>query len=441
MAFRAAGSGQTYGGTASPATGGFTTVTGDGMVVFVEWDNRFGALTSISDNKGNTYPAVGSATLAWVWSTNYQYDVFVLPNIAGGAGHIVTANFGAYAVANVHAAAFSGRATSAVVSSASYVTEGTTYTSHAGALVATATADDIIAGASSSSPTDTFTAGSPYFTIPTNGALPESGSGEQPTFIEYRENVSAGSHYGFYTTANASICNEFAVSLAMFAANSLAAAVGNYSIAGQAVSFGFSSTPANLLAATGNYNVAGAPASSDFQIVAAEGIYAYTGESAGLVPIASTGLSAGVGSYSIAGQNATLLFLNFQLGAANSTYSYTGSVASLVPVISPVSLLAWTGSYSIAAQNASLIFSIALPGFRVEAVTAGVYDGVYHVPGDVFDILTATDYSDASVNYDASGLTELYGWMTEVPQSTPLLQQNFSLMFAGTIAPLQRTIY
>jgi hypothetical protein len=264
------------------------------------------------------------------------------------------------------------------------------------------------------------------------------------TYNDSGSNIVPGSGSGgFYLNPGATLATA---TLSSFITGTLStgllnASYGPFALAGQAVSFAFNSFPPNLLGAAGAYNLSGAASSSDFQIVAAKGIYAYTGEGAGLVPTISAGPLAGAGSYSIAGQGATLLFLNFQLGATPGNYFYIGGIASLVPVISPVSLLAGASSYSIAAQNADLIFSTALPGFRVEAVTAGVYEGVYHIPGDVFDILTAADYSNVSVNYDTSGLTQLYGWMTEVPQNTPLLQQNFGLMFAGTIAPLQRTVY
>ena len=62
------------------------------------------------------------------------------------------------------------------------------------------------------------------------------------------------------------------------------------------------------------------------------------------------------------------------------------------------------------------------PPFRVQAVTAGEYNGTYYVPGDVFDLLAAADYSDSTVNYESAGGDTRYGWMVKVPQTTPLYQ-------------------
>jgi hypothetical protein len=66
-------------------------------------------------------------------------------------------------------------------------------------------------------------------------------------------------------------------------------------------------------------------------------------------------------------------------------------------------------------------------GFRVTAVTAGWYGGVFRTPGDVFDILYASDYSDSTVNYESGAGETAYGWMLAVAPTTPLfnwLQSN-----------------
>lgn len=81
------------------------------------------------------------------------------------------------------------------------------------------------------------------------------------------------------------------------------------------------------------------------------------------------------------------------LAAAAIVYSYT--VESAVPSSSPV--------------------------LRVRAVDSGWYNGVYYQPGDVFDLLSPTDFSDATVDYGPNSETTQYGWMTEVPLTTPLL--------------------
>lgn len=72
---------------------------------------------------------------------------------------------------------------------------------------------------------------------------------------------------------------------------------------------------------------------------------------------------------------------------------------------------------------ASILASFpVLPGFRVMAVTAGIYRGVYYYPGDVFDLVTALDYSDSRKNYQFNGSEWVPGWMQMVASSTPLYQ-------------------
>jgi hypothetical protein len=62
----------------------------------------------------------------------------------------------------------------------------------------------------------------------------------------------------------------------------------------------------------------------------------------------------------------------------------------------------------------------AATGFRVMAVTAGMYGGQYYFPGDVFDIAFAAEYSDSTVNYQFLAGETVYGWMMRVPSTTPL---------------------
>lgn len=115
------------------------------------------------------------------------------------------------------------------------------------------------------------------------------------------------------------------------------------------------------------------------------------------------------------------------LGAANIlptpiTYQNDPSAAGIVLAqsIPP-------GSAVVAGEPMGLIVSLGAaptPGFRVEAVTAGMYRGLYYQPGDVFDIFSSADFSDANVNYEISGNEIAYGWMRQVPSSTPLYRQD-----------------
>ena len=75
------------------------------------------------------------------------------------------------------------------------------------------------------------------------------------------------------------------------------------------------------------------------------------------------------------------------------------------------------------------VFTPPAAGFRVQAVTAGFYGNDYKDEGDVFDLASANDFSDATVSYVSPTNPDvaLYGWMLKVPASTPL----FSYASAG----------
>ena len=62
------------------------------------------------------------------------------------------------------------------------------------------------------------------------------------------------------------------------------------------------------------------------------------------------------------------------------------------------------------------------PPVRVRVVRAGYYAGEYRNIGDVFDIASITDYSDSTMNLVPIGNPDypLYGWMLQVPPTTPL---------------------
>lgn len=103
---------------------------------------------------------------------------------------------------------------------------------------------------------------------------------------------------------------------------------------------------------------------------------------------------------------------------------------------------------TLVAQGTTIFLSESLgpqpatvPGFRVTAVTAGYYNGESYLAGDVFDILFDQDYSDSTVNYDTTGETQLFGWMLQVPSTTPLQQQQQSLKQPGATSPLRRTVF
>lgn len=87
----------------------------------------------------------------------------------------------------------------------------------------------------------------------------------------------------------------------------------------------------------------------------------------------------------------------------------------------------------------TLTVSIDGDGFRCQAVTAGWYNDEFRNPGDVFDILQASDFSDYTLNYEIAGGEYNVGWMKQVPQSTPLTQDDGS-GFLVTYDPNRRFV-
>lgn len=82
-----------------------------------------------------------------------------------------------------------------------------------------------------------------------------------------------------------------------------------------------------------------------------------------------------------------------------------------------------------AGTQVTLFAAEAGDGFRVKAVTAGLYAGQYYQPGDVFDLIVSSDYSDSTLNYESGGGEYSPGWMIQVPANTPLTQDDGNASF------------
>src|SRR5581483_1865605 len=95
------------------------------------------------------------------------------------------------------------------------------------------------------------------------------------------------------------------------------------------------------------------------------------------------------------------------------------------------------GTGEVANTVVSLTIAIAGDGFRVQAVTAGYYNGQYYEPGEVFDLLQATDFSDSSVNYQVNANEYAPGWMQAV--STPVSLDTGAATFPA-VDPARRTV-
>lgn len=69
------------------------------------------------------------------------------------------------------------------------------------------------------------------------------------------------------------------------------------------------------------------------------------------------------------------------------------------------------------------------PPFRVEAVTAGLYNGQYYEPGDVFDLADPLDFSDSTKNAQPNGAEYAPGWMKVVPVAAPTYQAQSQQLY------------
>ncbi|MDB6107849.1 MAG: hypothetical protein JWO52_7848 [Gammaproteobacteria bacterium] len=85
----------------------------------------------------------------------------------------------------------------------------------------------------------------------------------------------------------------------------------------------------------------------------------------------------------------------------------------------------------------NITVSIGGNGFRVKAVTAGWYQGTYYNVGDVFDLVQAADFSDATLNYEIAGGEYTAGWMI---QSAAQLTQDDGQFFFPAVDPNRRYV-
>lgn len=128
--------------------------------------------------------------------------------------------------------------------------------------------------------------------------------------------------------------------------------------------------------------------------------------------------------------------------AAISAAFLTSSVVQVIAAFPPGTVIfqgipAGLGEHA----NTLVVLTVAMQGngFRVCAVTAGWYGGEFRKPGDVFDLLQASDFSDYTLNYEIAGNESTFGWMMQVAQSTPLTQDDGS-GFLTTVDPLRRFV-
>jgi hypothetical protein len=106
-------------GANTTTTTSFTSTAGGTIWVGVSDASGQGSLT-ISDNKGNTYTQIGTTRTS---GSGAQIRRYYCANIAGGAGHTVTATWGSNSDATVHVLELAGVATASLDSAASAQTD------------------------------------------------------------------------------------------------------------------------------------------------------------------------------------------------------------------------------------------------------------------------------------------------------------------------------
>jgi len=106
-------------GANTTTTTSFTSTAGSTIWVGVSDASGQGSLT-ISDNKGNTYTQIGTTRTS---GSGAQIRRYYCANIAGGAGHTVTATWGSNSDATVHVLELAGVATASLDSAASAQTD------------------------------------------------------------------------------------------------------------------------------------------------------------------------------------------------------------------------------------------------------------------------------------------------------------------------------
>jgi hypothetical protein len=71
------------------------------------------------------------------------------------------------------------------------------------------------------------------------------------------------------------------------------------------------------------------------------------------------------------------------------------------------------------------------------AVANGCYGGQYYQVGDVFDLVSWKDFADSTYNYAGPGAgVQQFGWMQQVPSSTPLLTAQ-QVQFPAPLFPVE----
>jgi hypothetical protein len=152
---------------------------------------------------------------------------------------------------------------------------------------------------------------------------------------------------------------------------------------------------------------------------------------AGALATTTADALTGASMVSAAGTVAPLQGITVALGGQSF------AAATGVIVVTPVSV-PLTGQ----AIQSSTGTIAAGSGFRVQATAIGWYNDVYYAPGDVFDIATSADFANYEIDYLAGQPgSPFYGWMKQVPPSTPLTYPSGNYPVYDFQPPPRRTVF
>lgn len=161
-------------GSANPVSAAFSgsTTAGNTIVaVTVNDSGTAGYTTGVTDSKGNTYTrAIASAVFG---SAGTAIDVWIAPNIAGGASHTLTFAFSLSAASNISwcAQEFSGVATNPLDLAKAIVTGSSTAPASGSTSGASTVADEMVIGVfGHEGASATRTAGSGFSNLQAGGA-------------------------------------------------------------------------------------------------------------------------------------------------------------------------------------------------------------------------------------------------------------------------------
>lgn len=198
------------------AASGSATTSGNALYVFCQAQSGANDITSVTDNKGNTFVRLDGVNN----STTIDLEVWYCQNITGGSGHTVTSNDSGFVNGNVFAVEISGLPTTGNI----YDANGKLTGAHSGSMTTTASsattnASDILIYFSciSTATLGTWTAGNLGGSAATNLTVSASTtSGAYTCALEFQVVAATGTFSGAITQ---STTNQSDASLLIALAN------------------------------------------------------------------------------------------------------------------------------------------------------------------------------------------------------------------------------